>query len=90
MNKEFYGQDAYGDAERPIEDFNVRLEMFREFKMDYFTIEKTGEKNYRDIIHLFQEWSSRDRFIHFFTQPLKKPHFQALRKKMLKQIKSVK
>ncbi len=41
---------------------NARLQMFRDFDMDYFTLDKTGEDHYRDIWHLFQSWSSRDQF----------------------------
>ncbi len=72
-----------------VADYDDRIEIFKRFRMDYFTMDKTGEKNYRDIYYLFQEWSSRDRFVSFFTQPLSKPHFIELRKKMLPEILSI-
>ncbi len=65
------------------------MRAFTHFGMDYFTIDKTGEKDYRDIYYAYSDWSSRDKFVEFFTRPLKKPALIKLRKKMLPKVKSI-
>ncbi len=77
----------HGSFDLHVEIFSERLELFKKFDMDYFTIDKTGEKNYRDIYYAFQSWGSRDQWVNFFTATLKKPHLMELRKNMLPKVR---
>ncbi len=43
-----------GGFKYSVENFKDRMNIFKELDLDYFTIEKTGEENYKSLYYLFQ------------------------------------